>query len=84
MVYGGKREHYLLIASQFIHGEIYNRFVDMSLQELRACYDALQELHSYDVVHGDVRAPNFVIENAKSSSKYFFYRCREKIYAKRK
>lgn len=50
------------MAYDFIDGKVYNEFEDMPDDVIKACIQRVEQLHSLNLMHGDLRAPNFIVK----------------------
>lgn len=55
-----------MVVSKYIRGKCYDEFDEMSEKVKNACLASIRELHKLRIQHGDIRAPNFIIENSDS------------------
>ena len=55
-----------MVVSKYINGECYDYFDEMPEKVKTACVESIRELHKLRILHGDIRAPNFIIENPDS------------------
>jgi tRNA A-37 threonylcarbamoyl transferase component Bud32 len=65
--YSGTIGIFLMIVIDYIDGKCYQEFSDMSDKVKMACRRSIEQLHKLGIVHGDIRAPNFIIRNFDSS-----------------
>ena len=49
------------IVMEFIDGRTYNDFKQVSLEERKQCLRRVEQLHDIGLLHGDLRAPNFIM-----------------------
>ena len=52
------------IVMDFIEGRKYGAFEQMSFEEKNQCLDRVEKLHSIRLLHGDLRAPNFIFSSS--------------------
>lgn len=45
----------------FIDGRTYNNFKEVSVEERKQCLQRVEQLHAIGLLHGDLRAPNFIM-----------------------
>ena len=50
------------MAYDFIDGQVYYDFEDMPDDVIKACIQRVEQLHSLNLMHGDLRAPNFIVK----------------------
>lgn len=50
------------MAYDFIDGQVYNEFEEMPDDVIKACIQRVEQLHSLNLMHGDLRAPNFIVK----------------------
>lgn len=67
-VFAGVIMIFHMLVTEYIEGKCYFGFDCMSTQERQACHASLRQLHALKILHGDVRGPNFIIKNPKTSS----------------
>ena len=58
--------NYYAIVTEFIEGRCPNREDE---DDFKRCFESLKKLHELDIIHGDARPPNFIIE-ANSQKTY--------------
>lgn len=49
------------IVMDFIDGRTYNNFKEVSVEEKEQCLQRVEQLHAIKLLHGDLRAPNFIM-----------------------
>ena len=49
------------IVMDFIDGRTYNDFNQVSVKEKEQCLQRVEQLHAIRLLHGDLRAPNFIM-----------------------
>jgi tRNA A-37 threonylcarbamoyl transferase component Bud32 len=61
-----------MVVSKYIRGKCYDEFGQMSETVKSACVASIRELHKLRILHGDIRAPNFIIQNPDSGKSYIY------------
>jgi tRNA A-37 threonylcarbamoyl transferase component Bud32 len=51
-----------LLVCDFIVGEFYESFDEMDRTTKLACLERVKQLHASNILHGDLRASNFVVQ----------------------
>ena len=49
------------MATDFIDGKVYQEYAEMPIVIVRSLIDRVKQLHKCNVLHGDLRAPNFIV-----------------------
>ena len=49
----------------YIDGKVYQEFDEMSSNEKECCIEVVEKIHSLNLLHDDVRAPNFIFGQNK-------------------
>ena len=62
-----------MIVSKYINGKCYDEFDEMPEKVKMACVASIRELHKLGIQHGDIRAPNFIIEKPESGKTSIFF-----------
>jgi hypothetical protein len=62
----GTIEIWKMVVSKYIRGKCYDEFDEMPEKVKTACVESIREPHKLRILHGDIRAPNFIIENPDS------------------
>lgn len=52
-----------LLVCDFIEGHVYDSFDEMDQRTKLACLARVKQLHASNVLHGDLRAPNFIVQS---------------------
>ena len=60
--YYGKILLQQLLVCDFIAGHIYDSFDEMDQRTKVACLERVSQLHASNVLHGDLRAYNFIVQ----------------------
>lgn len=51
-----------LLVCDFINGEVYESFDEREQKTKLACFERVKQLHASNILHGDLRVPNFVFQ----------------------
>lgn len=60
-----------LLVCDFIDGYVCESFNGMDQRTKNACLERVEQLHASNVLHGDLRAENFIVQFQKSDNKVF-------------
>lgn len=61
-----------LLVCDFIVGHIYDSFDEMDQRTKIACLERVKQLHASNVLHGDLRAYNFIVQLSEQSDNKVF------------
>ncbi len=51
------------LVTEYIEGKVYQSFKQMCQSKKNACLDCVSKLHKSNILHGDLRAPNFIVQS---------------------
>ena len=51
-----------LLVCDFINGEVYESFDEMDRTTKLVCLERVKQLHAWNILHGDLRAWNFIVQ----------------------
>ncbi len=53
-----------MLVTDYIEGKVFQKFKHMSQSEKDACRECIVKLHESNILHGDIRAPNFIVQQS--------------------
>ena len=61
-----------LLVCDFIDGRVFQEYTQMSQQVKKACFERVRQLHREKVLHGDLKAPNFIVVEKTEAEVHVF------------
>lgn len=64
--YYGERNGIILMVTDFIEGKVYEEYNEMPSEVIHTLVNQVKQLHKLNILHGDLRAPNFIVREDKT------------------